>query len=279
MLIAFNTITIYCMKVLFAATVTLAIFFSPDAHSQTVDTLINVGTHRLHFTITPGIGTPIIFEPGAGNDGSVWSELCELLQQRIDAPLITYDRAGFGTSEIDTNRINITREVDDLQAGLKQLNFDSDYFFVAHSLGGNYAMKFISNAPERVKGAVFIDVVSPYFMTAERATRTKQLFSDSLASIKRESIGFYHLVLNYEHTSEVMRAVSTSIKTPLTIIASGKTPFEGNDRKLFLDGLKKFAKDGKNRRYVLVEHAEHYVFYDEPSLVVDEIVKLYHQVN
>ncbi|SEN29445.1 hypothetical protein SAMN05216436_11444 [bacterium A37T11] len=79
----------------------------------------------------------------------------------------------------------------DLQTGLKQLNFDGDYFLVAHSLGGNYAMKFISNAPDKVKGAVFIDIVSPYFMTAQRATQTKQSFMDSLASIKKESIGFY----------------------------------------------------------------------------------------
>ena len=71
------------MKTLFTATVTLAIFFVSGAKGQTVDTLINVGTHSLHFTITPGDGTPIIFESGAGNDGSVWSELCELLQQRL----------------------------------------------------------------------------------------------------------------------------------------------------------------------------------------------------
>lgn len=79
---------------------------------------------------------PIIFESGAGNDGSVWSEVRERLSQRIDAPLITYDRAGFGTSEIDTNNINITSEVNDLQTGLNELTFNGDYFLVAPFVRG-----------------------------------------------------------------------------------------------------------------------------------------------
>lgn len=267
------------VNVLSLLAVMLGIFFSPYAASQTKDTLINVGNHNLHFSVTPGIGMPIVFESGAGNDGSVWSEVCKRLRQYIDAPIVTYDRAGFGRSEIDTNKINITNEVNDLREGLKQLKFEGNYFLVAHSLGGNYAMKFIADAPDKVKGAIFIDIVSPYFMTALRATQTKQLFMDSLASIKKESIGFYHLVLNYENTSAVMREVTKSIHTPITVIASGKTPFEGNDRQLFSEGLRRFALEKENRKYVLAEDAEHYVFYDEPDLVVCEIVALYNQVK
>lgn len=244
-----------------------------------IDTLVDVGGHSLHFTISPGKGTPIIFESGAGNDGTVWKDIIRKLKDRIAAPLIAYDRAGFGKSQIDTLNINITNEVNNLEFALAKLGFDSNYFFVAHSLGGNYVMKFISQTSNKVKGAVFIDVVSPTFMTDERAAYTKNLLVDSLESIKKESRGFYHLVLNYENTSKVMREVAKKIQTPLTIIASGLTPFEGTERKLFLDGLKKFALERKNRTYILAERAGHYVFYDEPQLVVDEIIELYRQTN
>lgn len=254
-------------------------FLHTATFSQTLDTLIDVGTHNLHFRVTPGKGMPIVFESGGGNDGSVWSEVITLLREQTDAPLIAYDRAGFGKSEIDTIHVNISNEVKDLQTGLKKLDIGSEYFFVAHSLGGNYVMKFISVAPHHVKGAVFIDVVSPYFMTEERATYTKNLFIHDLEEIKKESIGFYHLALNYENTSKVMRTVSGFIETPLTVIASGKTPFEEADRTLFLNGLKRFAMDRKNRKYILVEDAEHYVFYDRPKLVVDEILSLYNKVK
>ncbi|UZJ64365.1 alpha/beta hydrolase [Sphingobacterium sp. KU25419] len=247
--------------------------------AQTNDSLINVGNHKLNFSILPGRGMPIIFESGGGNDGTVWKEVIALVNQKIKTPLIAYDRAGFGKSGIDTTQINISKEVINLENALHQLNLDNRYFFVAHSLGGNYAMKFISNNPTKVKGAVFIDIVSPKFMDEKRALYTKNLFIDSLEQIKKESIGFYHLVLNYENTSEVMRNVASSIETPLTIIASGLTPFEGNDRTLFLSGLKQFSEQRKNRKYILVEKAEHYVFYDEPILVADEIIRLYNLVN
>lgn len=124
------------MKVPLVFTLVLVTFLNPNAEAQTTDTLINVGNHALHFTITRGVGMPIIFESGAGNDGSVWSEVRERLSQRIDAPLITYDRAGFGTSEIDTNNINITSEVNDLQTGLNELTFNGDYFLVAPFVRG-----------------------------------------------------------------------------------------------------------------------------------------------
>lgn len=267
------------MKILYILLTASVTFFSATVFSQTLDTLIDVGTHKLHFIIAPGKGLPIVFESGGGNDGSVWGKVISLLREQTDAPLIAYDRAGFGESEIDTMHVKITNEVNDLRTGLKKLVGGSTCFFVAHSLGGNYAMKFIADSPSHVTGAVFIDVVSPYFMTEERAANTKNLWTPDLEEIKKESIGFYYLAQNYESTSSVMRDVANSIEIPLTVIASGKTPFEGEDRKLFLKGLKRFATDRKNRKYILVEDADHYVFYDRPHLVVDEIISLYNQVN
>ncbi len=257
----------------------LLISFSIKGFSQTVDTLIDVGTHRLHFKIIKGEGIPVVFESGGGNDGTVWNDLLNPLSQQIGAPLITYDRAGFGQSGIDTANISIASEVEDLELALNKLGYDDCYFFVAHSLGGNYAMKFIANNENKVKGAVFIDVVSPYFMTAERAAYTKNLSMGDLQVIKGESIGLYHLVQNYENTSEVMRSVSENINIPLTVIGSEISPFEGKVRRNFIKSLKRFALDKDNRKYVLAKKAEHYVFYDDPRLVIDEIAQLYKSVN
>ena len=128
-------------------------------------------------------------------------------------------------------------------------------------------------------GAVFIDIVSPYFMTKERAKYTKDLFTDSLEAIKKESIGFYHLVLNYENTSEVMRQVSADISIPLTIIGSDRTPFEGTGRTDFIQSLKKFAEDKDNRKYVFAKNCGHYIFLDSPYFVINEIVSQYKAVS
>ena len=65
-------------KILFLS---LLIGFSLKGFSQTVDTLIDVGTHKLHFNIIKGKGIPIIFESGAGNEVTVWNELLNSLSQ------------------------------------------------------------------------------------------------------------------------------------------------------------------------------------------------------
>jgi len=249
-----------------------------DGFGQSQGRMISVGKHQLHVNVMAGTGIPIIFESGAGNDASVWNDLLPLVRKEIAAPLITYDRAGFGKSEIDTSNINLPQEVQDLEMLLSKLGFEGPCVFVAHSLGGNYAMQFIKNNKYPVKAAVFIDVVTPYFMTEERARQTKALFLKDLDAIKVESLGFYHLVLNYEHTSSVMQQVSRAIDIPLTIIGSGLTPFEGADRDMFIAGLKQFADSGKDRSYIFVDHAQHHVFYDEPQLVSNEIVRLYKRI-
>ena len=43
-----------------------------QSHSQTKDTLVDVGQYKLHFQIIKGTGTSILFESGSGNDGTVW---------------------------------------------------------------------------------------------------------------------------------------------------------------------------------------------------------------
>ena len=245
--------------------------------AQLRDTLINLGKHNLHFTLMKGKGIPIVFESGAGNDGSVWRSLLEPLSNKLGAPLITYDRAGFGKSEIDTVNISLANEVKDLKTALQRLGYRDRYFFVAHSFGGNYTMKFITTNPGQVVGTVMIDIVSPYFMTMGRSKSLKREYASELDNIKKESLGFYHLVLNYEASTALLHEVADKINVPMTIIGSGKSPFEEPDRSLFIAALKKFADQKSNRSYLLAQHAEHHVFYDEPNLVIDEIVRLYQQ--
>ncbi|WP_312790171.1 hypothetical protein [Sphingobacterium sp.] len=113
----------------------------------------------------------------------------------------------------------------------------------------------------------------------ERSKSLKREYASELDNIKKESLGFYHLVLNYEASTAILHEVAEKINVSMTVIGSGKSPFEEPDRSLFIAALKKFADQKSNRRYLLAQHAEHHVFYDEPDLVIDEIVKLYQQTT
>ena len=97
-----------------------------NSKSQTIDTLLDVGGYRLHFRIIKGTGMPILFEAGGGNDGSIWNSLLKPVAELTRATLITYDRAGFGTSEFDSTKHGLLAGVEALETGLRKLGYNQD---------------------------------------------------------------------------------------------------------------------------------------------------------
>ena len=254
------------------------VFFTMTMQAQEIDTLVDVGGYKLHFHVIKGIGTPVVFESGGGDDGSVWQPLVGDLHKKLNAPLVTYDRAGFGKSGIDTSGLNIISEVQKLETGLKKLGFDKSYFLVAHSLGGSYSMVFAARNPTKVKGAVFIDVNTPCFMTVQKTKEILGSYSSQLATFKKERPGVYFLLSNYEITNQKMREAAPKLNVPITVIGSDHPPYQGADSLLWKNCLKSFALEGKNRKYILATNTGHYVFKQNPELVTKEIITLYQDV-
>lgn len=243
---------------------------------ETIDTMINVGSHDLHFRITGGEGLPILFESGGGNDASAWEHLLEPLYDSLGATLITYDRAGFGTSGIDTNRINLLTEVADLHAALAMLGFGEEVMLVAHSLGGSYAMIYAAHYPENVKASVFIDITLPCFFNEQRTEEAiAEMAAYGIENIKAEKPGFYYIFTNYAHTNQVVRETAYPASIPTTIIAAGIPPKALEEDNLAWKACQEEFGNLPRHRFVLAENTSHNVHQDNPALVIEEIIKAY----
>jgi len=72
-----------------------------------------------------------------------------------------------------------------------------------------------------------------------------------------------------------MRKVSKSIKMPLTIISSNGS-FHGSDSLQWINCLKLFANEVGNRRFIVAQSG-HYIFQENPKLVIDEIIRSYRE--
>jgi pimeloyl-ACP methyl ester carboxylesterase len=244
-----------------------------DLPAQVMDTLVNVGGHKLHFSIIKGKGTPILFESGGGGDATEWKDIIKKLKDSIDATFIAYDRAGMGTSEIDTTKISMLEEVKDLEMALAKLGYTNNLNIVAMSLGGSYSILFASRNPERIKGCIFIDIALPCFMTKENAKEIK----NSLRDVdKKVDPGLYYIKLNYEKNHELLRQTVYPSNIPTTVISSDIPPFKElgpNDSIQWKNCQRSFGAL-PNHTYVLAKNCDHFQCETYPGTLT-EIIKMY----
>ncbi len=134
--------------------------------SSVMDTLINVGDHRanqwlnLHFRVYPGSEPAVLLEAGGGADASDWDDLAPALARETGATIITYDRAGYGESDLPQTPYDIRQEVAGLWRGLEQLGFANAVIPLGHSWGGMLILVTACEHPEAVPGLVFLDAAT-----------------------------------------------------------------------------------------------------------------------
>lgn len=267
------------MKKITISLICIIIFSVTNA--QTIDTLIDVGGHKLHFNIIKGEGTPILFEAGNGDDGSVWQPILADIYKATNATLITYDRAGLGKSEIDTNNISFVNEIQDLEAALKHLDFSEKIFIVCHSFGGYYALLFTYRNIEKVKGVVCIDIATPCFFTKEWSDNfVKSVKLEDWDMIKQYKPGLYYVLFNFTATSVYMTDKFLTSKTPVTMISAENIQpmIQENEKEKWISCSKSFGTM-QNHRYVVAKNADHKVWDKNPEVVIEEVVNLYTQVE
>jgi tetratricopeptide (TPR) repeat protein len=252
--------------------------------AQATDTLVDVGQYKLHFKIIKGTGTPILFESGSGNDGAVWNNILEPIAKITGTTLITYDRAGLGRSEIKIESQQIEKNeiingVQALEIGLKKLGYDDDIILVSHSFGGFYSTLFASRNPEKVKKVVFIEAAQHSFYTEAFMNNMKLSLSEELMkSLKASRIGLYYELENIDKTLDLMRKIDFPSTIPVINIEA-EEPFNplknDEDAKRWKSSQYQFVNNQPNRESITVNGSKHYVFRDNPYLVVNAIVKAF----
>jgi pimeloyl-ACP methyl ester carboxylesterase len=245
------------IRTVFAALLLANILTAADIAERSVDRLIDVGGYRLHFHIIPGHGIPILFESGGGDDETVWKGIVKPVAALTGATLITYDRAGFGKSEMDPSQQGIVHGVKGLETGLRKLGYTGDIVLVAHSLGGFYATLYASRHPQHVKSAVLIDANLACFFTAEqlRKMQNPEDFADTVA---------------------VMQKTPFPAQIPVMDIVADRTLFDGTpDAERWKACHQQFVAISSKREAVIAYGSGHYIFLSSPELVAAAILKAY----
>lgn len=251
-----------------------------NSKSQTIDTLLDVGGYRLHFRIIKGTGMPILFEAGGGNDGSIWNSLLKPVAELTRATLITYDRAGFGTSEFDSTKHGLLAGVEALETGLRKLGYNQDIMLVAHSFGGFYAGLYAARHPETVKTAVLIDVNLPCFFTEQRLDAMKMGDEQLLKKMKLTRPGAYYMFADRKSDLELLRKNPFPLNIALIDLVAEQSAQQDSIAALeWRLCHQQFAAASSQRQGITAYACGHYIFMDNPGLVLHAIVQQYAKQN
>ena len=243
--------------------------------SAQVDTLVNVGSYKLHLKIIKGKGAPILFESGGALDVGQWDSISTALHRKLNATIITYDRQGFGKSGLDTLHYNILNEVKGLEFAIEQLGYaKSHMLLVSHSLGAFYSRLYANRHPLFIKGIIMLD---PRIPSREDMKFAKKTFTNlNRNDFKKEELGLYYVLAAMERNSDFVRKKSIAETIPILNIMAEQGPF---DTKKENDGFKsaqrKFIKSRRNASLLFAKGSSHNIPQDKPELVIHEIEKFY----
>jgi pimeloyl-ACP methyl ester carboxylesterase len=260
-------------------TVLVVFYLSFSIRVQSQDTLVDVGGYKMHFKIIKGKGTPILFEAGGGDDSSVWNNIIEKIHDVTGTTLITYDRSGFGQSELNPKLKNdsdfgIENGVKELETGLSMLGFNDEVILVSHSYGGLYNLLFAHKYPKKVKSVILIDVTLNDFWNEELLIMRDN--NVDISTIDKPS-GDYYLNANFNETMRYARNIHFPEYIPIINIFP-ENSFPGFPEVLSTRWRKLHKEFGDNKENVtniIAKGSGHAVFQDNPSLIIHAIIKAY----
>ena len=121
-----------------------------------------------------GPGPLVVFEAGMSAPAGSWIHTQREISARTRT--LSYDRAGYGGSDVDPQDRTLHRIVDDLTALLDTLGETDPVVLVGHSWGGPIIRLFADLYPERVAGLVFVDATVAETMSPRNARITALSF-------------------------------------------------------------------------------------------------------
>jgi len=241
----------------------------PEPH----DVILDVRGAKMHFRVYPGNGKTILLESGFGLGADTWNEVAPRLALRTGATVVSYDRAGMGSSEGISDRYDIHDEVARLHTGLYMLGHDRWVVLVGHSYGG-YLIQLYSNLyPGDIHGLVYVDantvvgidgiggaatLAAPIIRNNDVADPT--VYQRANLRLSRELVA----------TQEIMRRYPVVCGVPIDVITAGE-PWPDTPTAV-VEGWRSGHRDlvtMSGGRALIAEKTGHMVQRDNPGIVID----------
>ncbi len=275
------SVALFLLSGLSGARSSLASSHSFIQTKEPVETLVKVGKYHLNFKVIKGGSLTILLEAGGGMDSTEWFKLAPTLAQKTGATVVSYDRAGFGKSDLPETSQDMREEVDWLWQGLKQLGLDKNLILVGHSFGGWMIRLIASEYPEAIKGIVFVDPFTNEFVIALGVeyldnhpmmgklpfdmSHPEKLTKQQRALVRMVGKGLAPKI-------EVMRKTSIPSGIPVRIITCGKKFLpKPEEQQAWRKAHEDMTASIKGAVLIVAEQSAHMVPWDQPEIIIEAV--------
>lgn len=246
--------------------------------------MVNVGEFELEYEIA-GEGEHIVLLEAGGSAGMAdWEPV--FAQMAEHATVIRYSRVGNGNST-DIRRHFTSRDYADYASELLgQLEITQPVILVAHSYGGSVARDFAAAYPEQIQALLMLDPSSEHDVDVLRALDLEEgnrqiaeiKLSDMENGMSNQYLDFWSKrpLPNYPQIKDM----------PVTVIASvqkieepANLFFSDEGRVMWGEIWQNWASAFPQGKSLLTEQSGHFVQFDEPELVISELLSLIAQLE
>lgn len=244
-----------------------------DVHDpmNSIVRFVNIGMHQLRVILSdlPSEVT-IVLEAGGGKDADSYQAVQEELARLTGMRVMSYDRSGFGQSELGPAHFNAVDEVNALHRCLEIQGFATKLILVGLSYGGYLIQLFADLYPELVSGLVLIDPMNVRYVDhigLERLNAMMPYFENPTTNAEKAG---NRMIDFATETFAALRGKELPEHIPAILLTSGIPPLPGTWRQCHQEMV---IHSGRHR-LLIAEENHHDIVEENPELVIKTIVDL-----
>jgi len=240
------------------------------------DKFVDIGTHKLHVVLSDvNSEYTIVLEAGGGVFSDAYQEIQDTLAILTNTRVISYDRSGFGKSELGPDNFNAIDEVDALKKCLEVQGFKNKYILVGHSYGGLLVQLFTLRYPDLVSGLVLIDPMNVKFVDSfglDNLNAVTPYFENPTENWQKAG---NRMVDNFPKALEVLRGKELHNQIPVLLLTAGNPMVP----EIWRECHEEMVINSKNHKLLIAEGNNHDITSENPDIVINTIIDLINTIN
>ena len=239
--------------------------------------LVDIGTHKLHVVLSdiPSEYT-IVLEAGGGKYSESYQEIQDKLAILTGIRVMSYDRSGFGQSELGPTHFTAVDEVKALKKCLEIQGFNDELVLAGLSYGGYLAQLFAALYPTSVCSMVLIDPMNVKFVDRfglDNLNAVTPYFTNPTENWQKAG----NRMVDYAPESfAAMRGKELPKQIPVILITSGNPPFMSD---LWRQCHVEMTANSEKHQLLIAEGNNHDIVEENPELVLRIIIELIKRID